>query len=246
MWIDDHLLAQCHEDLSSHIFVPPYPMVVKARSTPLSDCHLSTCQSLDIEVKKRLGGGGAVVLYEGCVVISLGMWVDRFFESQMFFSLINQALIWVLTHLLHLHGVYQDGHSDLVYRDQKCLGGSLFRSKRYLLYQGSLLVDLDLNLINRCLAHPATEPSYRQGKSHNQFLTSLSHIRAINQKPPVSAAEVALVFQSYVLDGIRHHLQDYLRPSDPNHCRHLKSRISHEYPHNLPTLPHLVPSNSFK
>src|SRR5205085_2678428 len=90
---------------------------------------------------------------------------------------INKALIKALgLSFENLNEIYQDGISDLVYQGRKIAGTSLFRSRNYLLYQASLLYEPRVDLMNRYLAHPTREPSYRQGKSHADFVLSLSHI----------------------------------------------------------------------
>ena len=139
MWIDDHLLDQSHQDLSYHCFVPRDPVVVMARSNPKADCHWDYCQSHGIEVLRRLGGGGAVVLYPGCVVISAGLWVDRPFDNPYFFHCFNATIIELFEQHFPITELYEDGISDLVFAGKKWAGSSLFRSKNYLLYQGSLL-----------------------------------------------------------------------------------------------------------
>ena len=54
------------------------------------------------------------------------------------------------------------------------LGCSLAFRRGFALYQGSLLVDCDLELVARCLRHPSREPAYRAGRPHRAFLTTLA------------------------------------------------------------------------
>ena len=62
---------------------------------------------------------------------------------------------------------------DVAIDDLKVLGSSLYANREVALYQGSLLVDPDLDRIARYLPHPSREPDYRRGRSHAEFLTSL-------------------------------------------------------------------------
>ncbi|MCY4381400.1 MAG: hypothetical protein OXC40_07540, partial [Proteobacteria bacterium] len=155
------ILSQAEKAVAHHIFIPQKPVVVMARSNPEADCFQDFCVSQNIPMLRRLGGGGAVVLYPGSLVVSIGMWVDRYFDNPLFFRLFNKTFIAFFSQHLGIDGFYQDGISDLVYQEKKCLGSSLFRSKNYLLYQGSVLVTSDIPLINQCLAHPSREPNYR-------------------------------------------------------------------------------------
>ena len=234
MWIDDHLLNQCHQDISSHIFIPPYPLVVMARSNPVTDCNEDECRRRNITIKRRLGGGGAVVLYQGCIVLSLGLWVNRHFDNSLFFSLINQGIMKFLATYTQVTGWYEDGYSDLVYHNKKFLGGSLFRSKGYLLYQGSLLVNLDLELISGCLNHPAREPAYRQGKPHGDFLSSVSEVLLLNHQPTLHITTLLSLFRQHLVAILKQQLSSYLCPADQAHLPHLRNRISHDYPHSFP------------
>ena len=52
----------------------------------------------------------------------------------------------------------------------------MFRSRNYLLYQASLLVDSKIDLISKYLAHPSKEPTYRKKRPHSDFLIGLSQI----------------------------------------------------------------------
>jgi lipoate-protein ligase A len=68
----------------------------------------------------------------------------------------------------------QRGTGDLCLGDRKFLGSSLFRRRRLLFYQASLLVSADLTLLDRYLAHPSREPEYRRGRPHADFVVNLS------------------------------------------------------------------------
>ena len=70
----------------------------------------------------------------------------------------------------------QRGLSDIVSGDKKIAGTSLFRKKYLLVYQGSLLVDPEFDLIFELLKHPSREPDYRQGRDHKDFVTSLREL----------------------------------------------------------------------
>lgn len=178
MWIDDQVLARHQEKLVVHNFVPTSTMVVLGSSNnPDIEVNQSYCTAEKIPVLKRYGGGGTVVLYGGCVVISAGMWVRQHFQNQDYFHRINQVVIDTLGSMNPiLNELNQKGLSDISFKGRKIAGTSLFRSRNYLLYQASLVVEPDLALINACLLHPSKEPDYRQGRSHSDFMTSLSDI----------------------------------------------------------------------
>ena len=85
MWIDDIVLAEYERSFFSNIFVPDEVMVVLGRGNKAEvECDVSNCSSDRVDIKKRYGGGGTVVLHPGCLVVSTGVWVDSYFKNDFF------------------------------------------------------------------------------------------------------------------------------------------------------------------
>ena len=73
------------------------------------------------------------------------------------------------------------GTCDLTIDDRKVSGNALRCKRNWIVYHGTLICEgMDLGLITKCLGIPKRQPEYRQGRSHDDFLT---HI-------PVPAAEL--------------------------------------------------------
>jgi lipoate-protein ligase A len=178
MWIDDQIFEEAEQDISLKIWEPNRPLIVLGRSNDAAiECNIKQCSVDQVEILKRAGGGGTVVLFPGCSVISCGIWVDRPYHNDHYFRLINQAVINCIAEIDPIFNTLeQSGISDISYRDRKCAGTSMFRSRNYLLYQASILVRTELTLINKYLAHPSREPEYRKGRAHGDFLICLSDI----------------------------------------------------------------------
>jgi lipoate-protein ligase A len=66
------------------------------------------------------------------------------------------------------------GTGDLCLGDRKVLGSSAFSGRGAFFYQASLLVEANLDLMERYLRHPSREPTYRRGRGHREFLTTLT------------------------------------------------------------------------
>jgi lipoate-protein ligase A len=194
MWIDDQILRNYKNQLALKVFIPDFTAVVLGSSNqPDIEVSETWCETRGIPVLKRYGGGGTVVLYPGCVVISAGMWVRQQFQNQDYFRRLNQSVINVLAGVNgRLAGLDQRGLSDIAFNGRKIAGTSLFRSRNYLLYQGSLLVEPDLDLINNCLKHPSKEPDYRAGRSHGEFMTSLSAVAQVTVQEVFAACSTLL------------------------------------------------------
>ncbi len=175
MWIDDEVIVECSLGLYADSFIPAKAQVVLGAANKEDlEVNLRGASLAEVSITKRYGGGGTVVLYDGCVVARLGCWVKEKFQNDYYFEKINQSLIDVIKqNFSDLPPIEQRGISDLTVGDKKFCGTSMFRSRNYLLFQASLIVDLDLDLINKVLSHPTKEPDYRLGRSHGDFLTGL-------------------------------------------------------------------------
>ena len=72
-----------------------------------------------------------------------------------------------------INGVEQSGVSDLVLSEKKIGGSCVHRTRGYLYYSTTLLVEQNMLLVERYLQHPPREPEYRQGRPHGEFMGSL-------------------------------------------------------------------------
>ncbi|MGH7953660.1 MAG: lipoate--protein ligase family protein, partial [Limisphaerales bacterium] len=56
----------------------------------------------------------------------------------------------------------------------KFSGNSQRRRKKLLLFHGTFLLNFNLALVGEFLRMPSLQPGYRDGRSHNEFLTNLN------------------------------------------------------------------------
>lgn len=146
--------------------------VLGAGGDPDRDLFLDNLRAHGIPWRRRRGGGGAVILSPGQVVLALVTEVESTFGNREYAALINSWFVETLTGL-GAGPVETRGISDLVIRDRKILGTSIYRRKLLLFYQASLLVSNDLSLFECFLAPPARAPDYRRGRGHAEFCTTL-------------------------------------------------------------------------
>lgn len=145
---------------------------VLGAGTPPSDVDLALCAATGVPVYRRRGGGGAVLLSPGNLIITAAFDATRRQFATQWIGPIAEAVVAALQSL-GVEDVRVRGLGDVAIGDRKILGSSLYANKRLALFQGSLLVDSDLMLIPRFLPHPSKEPDYRKGRSHLDFVTSL-------------------------------------------------------------------------
>jgi lipoate-protein ligase A len=208
MWIDDQILKNYDRSFHSEIFVPESTSVVLGSGNDEDlEVNSAACLAGKVPVLRRYGGGGTVVLYPGCVVISVGCWVKEVYQNSLYFDVLNQSLIAALAASEPIFArLSQAGISDIVCDGRKVAGTSMFRSRNYLLYQASLLVDLDGVLVGSLLKHPTKEPDYRKGRSHADFLTSLNEVSGCDEKAHVVARRLVKEFDAAAKKILGEHL----------------------------------------
>ncbi len=155
------------------IYRPENVLIVLGRgSDPEIELNLDACKRDDIPIYQRAGGGCSVVLDAGNVIVSVVLPVGGFLNSSKYFDKLSQWLIGKLDDLGFV-GIYQDGVSDLVLDGMKIGGSSMKRTKEYLYYSTTLLIEPDITLMERYLKYPPREPEYRKGRSHSDFVGKL-------------------------------------------------------------------------
>jgi lipoate-protein ligase A len=146
--------------------------VLGASGKPERDLKLAALEADGVPVRRRRGGGGAVILTPGQVVLALVTEVASDFGNRDYARAINGWVVEALASL-GVHGLEQRGITDLALHGRKVLGTSIYRSRRVLFYQASLLVSNDVSVFSRYLEHPHAEPDYRQGRDHDTFCITL-------------------------------------------------------------------------
>ena len=149
-----------------------------------------------VPVLRRRGGGGTVVLSPGQLVLAVVTEVASPFQNLQYFQAINNWFRLALQPL-GVSGIEDRGISDLAIGEKKILGTSLYRRRKILFYQASLLVDNDLSLFERYLRFPSRVPDYRSGRGHLEFCTNLQQ-----QGYPLSVSEVMDSLDQVVKDRL--------------------------------------------
>ena len=167
-------------------------VVLGAAGDPAADVHRDAAAAAGIDIRRRRGGGGTVLLGPGQVVVALVTEVDHPYRNREYAHAVNDWLIDAL-HGAGVRGIEQRGISDLAIADRKIAGTSVFRRRRILFYQASLLVNNDPAEFERFLAFPRQVPDYRRGRGHAAFCTTLAAAGY-----PCRAAQVAAVLHAAV------------------------------------------------
>ena len=125
-----------------------------------------------VTLLQRAGGGCSVVLDPGNLVVSAALALPGIGGITSGFAALSAWLVAGLQRC-GIPGVKQRGVSDLTIGDRKIGGSCIYRARGLLYYSATLLVDPQLELMERYLSHPPREPEYRKRRGHRDFVGSL-------------------------------------------------------------------------
>ncbi len=165
-------------------------VVIGYSQRPEIEVDLERCTQDGVPIMRRRGGGGAVVLMPGILCLTFAFISQASVSPYYFFKKINGFVSSVLEEQFSIENLSPRGISDLAIGDKKVLGCSIFKSRQLFHYQGSLLVQPDLEKISRYLLHPSKEPDYRKSRAHGDFVTSLAE-----SGYPLSVEQVQLALE---------------------------------------------------
>jgi len=177
--LDDEMLTRSRDDGWPRVRIhEPAEVAVVIGRGGRQELELDTANiSADgITLFKRPGGGCSVVLDPGNLIISVVVPLEGIGGIKTAFAAISEWLITALT-VCDVPGVKQRGISDLAIGDRKIGGSCMYRTRGLVYYSTTLLLDPDLDLVDRYLLHPPREPDYRAGRSHRHFMGSLKTLR---------------------------------------------------------------------
>lgn len=156
------------------LYRPADPLVVLGRgSKAASELNVEACLADGVAVARRPGGGCAVLLDPGNLVVSVTLPCDGIGGNTQRFAALSEWMIRCLA-ACGIPGVTHDGISDLVLGEHKISGSCIRQWRDAVYYAATLLVEPDMVAMSRYLAHPPREPAYRRGRSHAEFCRALA------------------------------------------------------------------------
>lgn len=173
--LDEEMLAATLEENCTLLNIYRYPgtaVVLGRGSNPDIELDIEACISERVEIVRRRGGGCAVVLDPGNFVISVTIPLPGITGISRAYDMLTE---WLTAGLEHagIAGVHREGTSDLAIGDRKIGGSCIYRIPGLLYYSTTLLVEPEIDKVERYLKHPPREPEYRRRRPHRDFMTSL-------------------------------------------------------------------------
>jgi len=176
---DEYVLRACDSGLvgpTLRFWTVQDPAVVLGYGGKVpNEVKQDVCQEMGIPVVRRTSGGGTVLLDNGCLNYSLVLpmvWhpsLHSVSETNSFIMRQHQAAIAGLTG----EAVNLEGDTDLAIEGRKISGNAQRRMKSAILFHGTFLCEVNLDLMERLLPNPERQPKYRNGRKHIHFLRNL-------------------------------------------------------------------------
>lgn len=157
------------------LWEPHSPAVVLGRSSPhQTEVNHEYCRQHQIPVIRRCSGGQSIVTGPGCLMYAVLLDYRKRPELRML-DVAHQFVMNRMREAVADAGVATDiqGTSDLTINGQKVSGNSLRCKRNWMIYHGTMICDLDIDLIANCLGQPIRQPEYRSERDHREFLVQL-------------------------------------------------------------------------
>lgn len=155
------------------VWQPDQTAIVLGQSNQPETAVLTELAGQDgIPIYKRRTGGQTVILTPRTLVISVRLISEKLENPQVYFKLVNKAIIEALNNL-GIENLVEKGISDIAIGEKKILGSSIYRKRSLVFYHAVLNIAETPEFIGRYLKHPAREPDYRIGRKHEEFVTSI-------------------------------------------------------------------------
>jgi lipoate-protein ligase A len=124
-------------------------------------------------VMQRPSGGHSVVLTPKMIVVSM---ISSQYSLSLIKSFFHDCNMIIINSLeaQGVHGLSIKGISDIVLNGRKIVGSSMYKGKDFLFFHAVVNVAESVETISKYLKHPMTEPEYRKGRNHLEFITSLA------------------------------------------------------------------------
>lgn len=191
---DDALIAEVEEHRRAvrRVYTLDGTVVVLGRGSSVErEIDEAACRRDGVAVLRRRGGGCAVLIDPGNVIVSAALPLEGIGGNRCHLDRLSD---WLRDGLERLGaaGVERQGICDLVQAGRKISGACLYRARGLLYYSATLLVEARVELLGRYLRHPPREPDYRAGRRHEHFVGLLQLPRPLPAAAVAAALSAAL------------------------------------------------------
>jgi lipoate-protein ligase A len=160
---------------------PTFAVVLGASGRLREEVDLDACRADGVPVARRSSGGGTVVIGPGALNFAVVLPLDHAPGLHTVEGAQRFVLARVADELRRLGSPVEVlGSGDLTLGRRKFAGSAQRRLRRHFLVHATILrIGFPLERIGRYLALPQRQPAYREGRSHDEFVTNLDRPRSI-------------------------------------------------------------------
>ena len=153
---------------------PTYFVALGYTNRAETEANLAACAAENVPILRRVSGGGTVLQGPGCLNYALihPIAPGETLNVEATNKLVMETQRAAFEKLLGKN-VIVAGHTDLATGNLKFSGNAQRRKSRNFLFHGTILLDFDLELVQRLLRAPSKEPEYRAHRSHRDFIRNL-------------------------------------------------------------------------
>ncbi len=125
-----------------------------------------------VSIVQRPSGGEAVILSPRMLVVSAVHNTEKPLPSKKYFHIYNTRIIHALENQ-GVHGLSQEGISDIAIYNRKIAGSAMYRNPKKVFFHAVINVSQPTDIIEKYLRYPQKTPAYRDQRNHRDFVTSL-------------------------------------------------------------------------
>jgi lipoate-protein ligase A len=181
----DDALIQTRKNNSSpntlHFYRRNPPAISLGRAQRIKDIDLAVCKKNNIQLVRRISGGGSIYTDAGCLIYSLVFDQSdmQLFSAQMIFTDICTLLVKTLTRF-NIPATYKPPN-DILLHGKKISGSAQMKKGMVTLIHGTILVDTNLEVmqqslqlkdsskvstLSREISHPPSIPELKEAFCH--------------------------------------------------------------------------------
>lgn len=157
---------------------PVYFVTLGYTNKAVTEANLDACRASGVPILRRASGGGTVLQGPGCLNYALIYPIQP--GQALNVSAANDLVMGTNLRAFSKatgENVELAGHTDLAIAGRKFSGNAQKRKAGFYLFHGTILLDFDLDLVQKLLLPPSKEPDYRAQRSHLEFIRNLSITR---------------------------------------------------------------------
>ena len=171
-------------------------VVLGRASRAAEDVDLAACDKAGVQILRRASGGGTVLQGPGCLSYAFVFPLDSHPDLANIRTT-NRFILERIATALHAWEPTTSfqGISDLAIGTMKISGNAQRRTRKSLLFHGTILHGMGADLVAQYLRHPSRQPDYRMDRPHSTFL------RTINVPPQAIKQAMASAWNAKATDS---------------------------------------------